>query len=207
MDIYKAIYARRTVRDFEDREIDKEIIRKIVDAGMQAPSNNHMREWEFIIINDSSAKLELISKVNRDRSEESAVRVIDNWGLTDKYQREMYIDAIPKQYRMLLNAGCIIIPCFRQADLLRPQNLSSLNPFASIWCCIENILLAAVAEGIYGVTRIPFEEETVHLKKTLSIPGGYEIPCYIALGYPSGDVNTIPQHSFNTDDKMHLNKW
>jgi nitroreductase len=174
---------------------------------MQAPSNNHMREWEFIIINDNAAKLEIISMVNRNRSEEEAVSTIDDWGLTDKYQREMYIDAIPKQYRMLLDAGCIIIPCFRQIDLLKPKNLNSLNPFASIWCCIENILLAAVDEGIYGVTRIPYDEEILHLKKALSIPVDYEIPCYIALGYPKGDVNKIPQHSFNIEDKMHFNMW
>ncbi len=47
MDVYKAIYTRRTVRDFKEKEIDMEIVRKILDAGMQAPSNNHMREWEF----------------------------------------------------------------------------------------------------------------------------------------------------------------
>lgn len=207
MDIYKAIYARRTVRDFKDMTIDTEIVGKIIDAGMQAPSNNHMREWEFIVINDKPARLEIAGKVNDSKSEEDAVRTIDNWGLTDEYQRNMYIDAIPKQYVMLLNAGCVIIPCFRQSDLLKPRNLSSLNPFASIWCCIENILLAAVDEGIYGVTRIPSDEEAAYLKKVLNVPVDYEIPCYIALGYPNVDVNKIPQHSFNVEGKIHLNKW
>ncbi len=207
MDVYKAIYTRRTVRDFKDNEIDMEIVRKLLDAGMQAPSNNHMREWEFIVINDKSARLEIVSKVSDSESEEDAVRVIDDWGLTDKYQRDMYIDAIPKQYRMLLNAGCVIIPCFRQANLLKPQHLFSLNPFASIWCCIENILLAAVGEGIYGVTRIQSDEETAYLKKVLNVPDDYEIPCCIALGYPNEDVNKIPQHSFKVEDRIHLNKW
>lgn len=207
MDVYKAIHTRRTVRDFKDKKIDSEIVRKIIYAGMQAPSNNHMREWEFIVINDKSARLEIVSKVSDSRSEEDAVREIDDWGLTDEYQREMYIDAIPKQYGMLLNAGCVIIPCFRQANLLKPQNLSSLNPFASIWCCIENILIAAVDEGIYGVTRIPSDEEAAYLKKVLNVPGDYEIPCYIALGYPNADVNKIPQHSFKVEGKIHLNKW
>ena len=66
---------------------------------------------------------------------------------------------------MLLTAGCLIIPCFRQFEpLLKPKSLSALNPFASIWCCIENMLIAAAAEWIYGVTRIPFDEEIKHLK-------------------------------------------
>jgi nitroreductase len=207
MDVYKAIYTRRTVRDFKEKKIDMEIVRKILDAGMQAPSNNHMREWEFIIINDKKARLGIIGSVSDRESVEEAVRVIDEWGLTDRFQREMYIDAIPKQCRMLLNAGCVILPCFRHVNLLKPRSLSSLNSFASIWCCIENILLAAVDEGIYGVTRIPSDEEEAHLKRILNVPGDYEIPCYIALGYPNEDVNKIPQHSFMVEDKIHLNKW
>lgn len=74
-------------------------------------------------------------------------------------QRGTYIDAIPKQYKMLSTSACLIIPCFRNhGPLLKPENLSALNSFASIWCCIENMLIAAVSEGIYGVTRIPFDK-------------------------------------------------
>lgn len=51
---------------------------------------------------------------------------------------------------------------------MQPTSLSSLNEFASIWCCIENILLAAASEGIFGVTRIPMKEELEHIKKKLS---------------------------------------
>ena len=207
MDIYEAIYSRRTVRDFKDEQIDTGIITKIISAGMQAPSNNHMREWEFVVIRDKAAKLELISKVNENLSEADAIRIIDDWGLIDKVQREMYIDGIPKQYSMLLNSACVIIPLFRQFDLLKPKNLSSLNPFASIWCCIENILLAAASEGIFGVTRIPFDDETAHLKKLLNVPDGYEISCYLALGYPKEGLSKIVQHSFEVEERIHLNKW
>ncbi len=207
MNVYEAIYNRRTVRDFMDKEIGIEVIKKIIDAGLQAPSNNHMREWEFIILNDKAARLEMISKVNKCESEEFAVGIIDEWKLSDKYQREMYIDAIPKQYRMLLNAGCLIIPCFRQVNLLKPQNLSALNAFASIWCCIENMLLAAASEGIYGVTRIPFDDEIEYIKDTAKIPKDYEIPCYIALGYPMEGSKKIIQHFINVEERIHFNKW
>ena len=207
MDVYEAIYARRTIRDFQDKEIEMDLIKKILKAGLQAPSHNHLRQWEFVIVNDKSTRLKVIDKTRKNRTKNDVIAIIDNWGLIDQYQREMYIDAIPKQYRMLLNAGCLIIPCFRQQEsLLQPQNLSALNPFASIWCCIENILLAAVAEGICGVTRIPFDEEIAHIKEITKMPADYEFPCYLALGYPI-EGGTIQQHSIRTEERIHFNQW
>jgi len=60
MDVYEAIFARRTVRDFQDREIDLESIERILDAGLHAPTNNHLREWEFVIVNDKSVWLSVL---------------------------------------------------------------------------------------------------------------------------------------------------
>lgn len=82
-------------------------------------------------------------------------KILDEWKAFNPIQRESYFEAIPKQYKMLLTAECLIIPCLRQPyPLLKPMKLGSLNFFASIWCGIENILLSVVAEGIFGVTRI-----------------------------------------------------
>jgi len=208
MDIYKAIYSRRSMRDFEEREIDIDTIKKILDAGLQAPSNSHMREWEFIIINDKSTRLTVIDKIHRDATKKEIENILDEWKAFDPIQRESYFDAIPKQYKMLLTAGCLIIPCFRQPyPLLKPTEISSLNYFASIWCCIENILLAAVAEGIFGVTRIPLGEESQHIKALLTIPEDYEVPCYLALGYPDKSAKQVKQNMIKVEERIHFNKW
>ena len=209
MDIYEAIAKRRTVRDFQKRPIDEDIIQRIIDAGLRAPTNNHLRRWEFVLINDPAVRLSVIKKINNNIPSGDSEKMLDRWGYTDSYQRQMYIDAIPKQYRMLLQAGCLIIPCFHQASpLLKPKNLSALNGFASIWCCIENMLLAAVAEGLYGVTRIPFDKEIKHLKAVLHIPDQYAIPCYLALGYPEEKQNNpIPQNIIRPEERMHINGW
>jgi nitroreductase len=167
-----------------------------------------LRQWEFIIINDKASRLKVIDKLVKNTTKEDSVKIIDEWGLTEHLQREMYIEAIPKQYQMLLTAGCLIIPCFHQKrPLLKPANLSALNSFASIWCCIENILLAAASEGIFGVTRIPFDEELEHIREVLNIPEDYEFPCYLALGYPGENVKKIIQHPIKVEDRMHFNKW
>ena len=208
MDFYGVVMARRTVRDFEDRPVPRDVLERIVGAGLKAPSNNHMREWDFIVLEDPKARMNAIRMVRGDLGKAESEAIIDAWGLTDEDQRAMYLDGIPKQHRMLLTAGCLILPLFRQpGPLLQPDSLSALNGFASVWCCIENMLLAAAAEGLYGVTRIPFDAEIAHLKATLNVPEGYEIACYLALGYPSKDRPALSQTKVSARDKIHIDKW
>ena len=56
MEFYDAVEKRRTIRDFEDKPIDMEIIKRILSAGLKAPTNNHLRQWEFVIVNDKKER-------------------------------------------------------------------------------------------------------------------------------------------------------
>ena len=57
---------------------------------------------------------------------------------------------------MLIDAAAIIIPLMKKkVDILNPSCLSDLNCYASIWCSIENVWLAAVVEGYGCNVRIP----------------------------------------------------
>jgi nitroreductase len=208
MDVYEAIAARKTIRDFAPQEVSLDVIKKIIAAGMNAPTNNHLREWHFILLQDRAQRKELLDQIIKPVGKKGAIGIINRWGLTDEIQREMYIEGIPKQYDMLLNAGCLILPCFRQEQpLLKPKDLSALNPFASIWCCIENMLIAAAAEGIYGVTRIPFDAESKIIKQYLHVPEYYEIPCELALGYPAETARRTRQIDIDLESRIHQNKW
>ncbi len=208
MDVYEAIEKRRTFRDFEDQPIPVEIVKKILNAGMRAPTNDHMRSWHFLLFFDASEKARLIKNITRTDSPAKINEMLDNWHMTNQDQRNVYLDAVPKQQAMILSAGVVILPCFRTTcPLLKPKNLSDLNYFASIWMCIENILLAATAEGVYGVVRIPFERESNAFHGDLGVPEGYEVPCYIALGYPRADAKILKQVEIDLDERLHLNHW
>jgi len=210
MNIYEAINTRRTVRQFEDKQIDMATIEKIIDAGLKAPSHDHMSSWEFVIVNKEK-RAEVLKLIPENYTREFAGESIDSWGLTDELQREMYLDAIPKQYSMLYNAGCLILPFFRcDGEELKPDMLSSLyslNDFAAMWCCIENILLAAAAEGILGVTKIPANGEEAHIKNVVGHPDDYIMPCYIALGYPAKNASIPKQKEVFAKDRIHVDVW
>jgi len=208
MEFYDVINARRSIRDFTDEPVDMEAVRRILSAGLKAPTNDHMRHWEFVVMTDRNAIASLINTIPQKVTDAEIDAVFEAWQLRDPCQQAMYGDAIPKQYEMLCRSGCLILPFFRQsAPLLQPDSLSALNVFASIWCCIENILLAAAAEGLGSALRIPFDGETKHIAETLRHPKDYVMPCYIALGHVAPGAVRHRQHAHNVKERMHINCW
>jgi nitroreductase len=208
MNVYEALESRHTIREFTDQPLPKEMIEKLIQAGFAAPSNNHLRQWHFIVLDDLALRQEILEEIIHPLDRKGSQAVINRWGLTDPVQREMYLEAIPAQFSMLMNAGILILPFFSQpSPLLHPKSLSELNAFASAWYCIENILISAASEGIFGVTRIPFEAERKFVKTTLHIPADYEFPCWLALGFPAPQVKRAKQISIDAASRIHYNSW
>lgn len=97
------------MRDFEDRPVDGRTVERLLDAGLKAPSNTHLRQWEFVIVNDREARARLL-RVRNMTSREECDAMLDGFGLTDADQRAMFHEAMPRQFSMLYNAGCLILP-------------------------------------------------------------------------------------------------
>ncbi len=208
MDFYQAIERRRTVRDFKPDPVDAEVIKRILSAGLKAPTNDHMRSWEFVVVTDKAVAAQILKKIPKKVSDKRLDFIMQSWKMSDTVQQRMYIDAIPKQYQMLYNAGCLLLPFYKQKSaLLKPKALSSLNAFASIWCCIENILLAATTEGIGCALRIPLGSEAEHIREIVHHPAEYVLPCCIGIGYPAEDAAKPEQKEVSVEEKMHFNQW
>ena len=67
MDIMEAIRGRRSVRSFQDRPVDDETLRHVLDAGRLAPSARNMQDWRFIVVRDSATRRRLATAA-RDQS-------------------------------------------------------------------------------------------------------------------------------------------
>lgn len=52
MELQEAIRGRRSIRNYDDRPVDDETVRKIIEAGTWAPSACNNQAWRFIVIND-----------------------------------------------------------------------------------------------------------------------------------------------------------
>jgi len=210
MNIYQALAARRTIRDFAPQAVSREITERILEAGLRAPSHDHMRDWHFVIVNDPALRAELAGRFSGERTKAEIDKLLDGWKMTDACQRAMYLDGIPKQASMVLSAGLLVVPCFGQTTpvLAAKQSLHELNGLVSIWACIENILVAAASEGVQGVTKIiSTPAEADHVRSVLGVPADYEIPCYLAMGYPAEDATWIEQIPVTLSERLHADTW
>lgn len=49
MELYEVLEKRRTYRDYSDREVSDEILKRVIGAAFKAPTNDHLRQLEFIV--------------------------------------------------------------------------------------------------------------------------------------------------------------
>ncbi len=56
MDVFQAIQSRRSVRAYQDREIEKEKLDKVLEAARLAPSANNRQEWKFIVVKNKDTR-------------------------------------------------------------------------------------------------------------------------------------------------------
>ena len=56
MDIFEAIAKRRSIRKYQDKDVDDKLIGVMLWAAAQAPSAGNLQEWRFIVVKDKKTK-------------------------------------------------------------------------------------------------------------------------------------------------------
>lgn len=56
MEFYEVINRRRTTRQFLQREVSSEAVKRILDAGNRAPTWDHNRNWQYIVLRTEEEK-------------------------------------------------------------------------------------------------------------------------------------------------------
>ena len=204
MELIEVINRRRTVRDFSKEEVPFEIIKKSLEAGFKAPSHNHLKEWNFILVKEQNIRLALT------QTEEMIEKVTDELKQSfegyDTLAKDMYLEAIPKQKRMILTAPELLVVVYKpKTQVNESKRIYDLNCLVSVWCCIENILLSLAENEVFGVTAIP--QNTPAIKKILNIPQELEVAAIIPFGYMDSSAKIIPQKEVQLESRLHINNW
>lgn len=205
MELKEVIEKRRTIRDFEDKMVSMSIIEYAIENGFKAPTYNHLREWDFIIVDSLESKLKLIESENLDKAiDPKELEIL--FRNEETIMKDMYLDAIPKQKRMILEAPSVVIVIYKpKTSLENVKRIYDLNCLASAWACIENFLLSLAEHDVYGVTFIPQNNDTI--KKKLGIPGELEIAAIIPIGYKAATAKILTQKTIDIAKRIHKEKW
>jgi nitroreductase len=59
MDVFEAIFNRRSIRKFIDKPVEEDKLARILDAARWAPSIGNLQEWQFIVVRDLGRRLQL----------------------------------------------------------------------------------------------------------------------------------------------------
>ena len=77
MELFEAIFSRRSVRKFTNQAVSPELVEKALKAAMHAPSGNNMQSWQFVVINDRNL-LDLIPGIhpNAEMTRQAALAIV-----------------------------------------------------------------------------------------------------------------------------------
>ena len=113
MEFYDVINKRRTVREFLDKEVDFEAIRRILEAGNEAPTWNHNRNWSFIILRTDEEKEYAFEHVKKIADKFDAEKYLSRpQSYPTTLGQKMYAHAMPRQFTMLKVPPTYMIPVF-----------------------------------------------------------------------------------------------
>ena len=199
MEFYQVIDNRHSIRQFEDKEIPRDILERILNAGLKAPSSNHQRRWELVALTDKTI-IHGLAQIVRPYP----CRITE----PKTPQQEMFKIAYPSQRSMIEECACVVLPFFKQKyPMSEDKNGYGLMDYGATWALVENMLLAATAEGLGSVVHIPVKKEPEQIKAFLKIPDGWYLPTLVILGYASPDAETPAQVKATVENKVHWNKW
>ncbi len=169
--VYRAIYERRDIRHFLPDPIDPEIFGHLLDAAHHAPSVGFMQPWRFIRISNSSLRKNIHDLVEQERI------------LTAKALIEREDEFMKLKVEGLLECAEVLVAalCERRQDYVFGRRTLPEMDLASLSCAIQNMWLAARAEGLGMGWVSLFEPEA--LKILLNMPEDSQPVAILCLGH------------------------
>lgn len=187
-----AIYERRSIRKFQQREVPLELINKILDAGRVAPSAKNRQPWKYIVFGNER-KRELLKAM------EDGLQREEN-GIMDLPKSRFGIADAKNTLRIMQEAPVIIavINTNAKSPFLSVDNdgrIAEICDTLSIGVSVQNILLAAQELGLGALwianTCFAYKEITTYLNTD------EQLACAIAVGYGAESPKQRPRKSLD----------
>jgi nitroreductase len=162
--VLETIKARRSIRAYQKKQLNKEQINALVEAALASPSAMNLQPWHFIVVQNQSIVNELGQGV---------VAYFKNIGDENIIQR-----LESRNNKVFYDAPCVIVIS------AKPEGMYQID----VGIAAQNIAVAAKSMGldsvILGLPRVVFEGEIAeNWKNKLQFPEGHEYGLAVAVGY------------------------
>jgi 5,6-dimethylbenzimidazole synthase len=168
--VYRAIGERRDMRHFIKGEVAPELLARLLAAAHQAPSVGLMQPWRFIRITDRDLRQRIQGLVEAER-----VRTAQALGERSDEFMKLKVEGISDCAEVLVAA----LMDDREKHIFGRRTLPEMD-LASLSCAIQNLWLAARAEGL-GMGWVSLFEPQA-LAGLLSMPVGAKPLAILCLG-------------------------
>lgn len=168
--VYRAIAERRDMRHFAGGEVAPQLLARLLEAAHQAPSVGLMQPWRFIRITQAPLREAIHELVEVER-----VRTAEALGeRSDEFMR-LKVQGIRDCAELLV----VALMEGREAHVFGRRTLPDMD-MASLACAIQNLWLAARAEGL-GMGWVSLFEPQA-LADLLAMPPGSKPVAVLCLG-------------------------
>ncbi len=169
--VYRAIAERRDMRHFLPAPVDPAVLQRLLAAAHQAPSVGYMQPWRFIRITDNTLR-SAIHALAEDERGKTATALAER---EDEFMR-LKVEGIRECGELLVAA----LMDGRERHIFGRRTLPEMD-LASVACAIQNMWLAARAEGL-GLGWVSLFDPDA-LARLLQLPDGAKPVAVICLGH------------------------
>ncbi len=178
---------RRSVRDFSNKPVPKEVMENILMTGSTAPSGAHKQPWTFCLISNAELKSKLRALAEEEEKKSYAGRMSDEWledlaPIGTDWEKE-FIDIAPWIVIVMKR------PYEFQEDGSKRQNYYVAE---SAGLASGFLLMAVHNAGLVALTHTPSPMNFI--AKALERPENERPFLLIPVGYPSEDAR-VPELS------------
>lgn len=169
--VYRAIYERRDMRHFVPDPVDPATLARLIDAAHHAPSVGYMQPWRIMRITDSTLRAALHAAVERER-----LQTADALGQRRDAFMQLKVEGMGQCAEVL----AIGLMDGRDRYVFGRRTMPEMD-LASVACAIQNMWLAARAEGLgLGWVSIFDPDE---ISRLLRMPAGARPVAILCIGH------------------------
>ncbi len=218
--LFDAIYSARALRRLKPDPVPEEIITRILDAAVRAPSAGNAQNWAFIVVRDREQRRGLgmiYRKASDIASELYKARGKPAHMTEEQYRRFMASGAYLWDH--MGEAPVLLVPCLRQRpvparETLPPSLAANYEQElayerricgASIYPAVQNIILACRAFGLgtlITTNHLRCEDE---VKALLGLPPDVSTYALMPIGYPRGKFGPLARKPVS--EAAYADRW